>query len=92
LTRHRSIVDDVEQFISDLDELVDAVCKRLGKKRVAIFGHSWGSALGVLYAARLPEKVAAYVGSGQIGDWAAADSASYEFALAEAQRRGNRRR
>src|SRR5215217_3250942 len=35
----------VEQFISDLDELVDAVCKRLGNTKVAIFGHSWGSAL-----------------------------------------------
>ena len=77
----------VEQFISDLDELVDAVCERLGKTKVAIFGHSWGSALGVLYAARFPEKVAAYVGSGQIGDWPAAEAASYEFALAEAQRR-----
>ena len=81
----------VEQFISDLDELVDAVCSRLGKTKVAIFGHSWGSALGVLYAARFPEKVAAYVGSGQIGDWAAGESASYAFALAEAQRRGKRR-
>jgi pimeloyl-ACP methyl ester carboxylesterase len=33
-----------------------------------IFGHSWGSALGVLYSARFAEKVAAYVGSGQVGD------------------------
>jgi len=81
----------VEQFISDLDELVDAVRKRLAKTKVVIFGHSWGSALGVLYAARFPEKVAAYVGSGQIGDWAAAESASYEFALAEAQRLDKRR-
>jgi pimeloyl-ACP methyl ester carboxylesterase len=46
----------VEQFISDLDDLVDAVCKRLGATKVAIFGHSWGSALGVLYAARFPQK------------------------------------
>ena len=74
----------VEQFISDLDELVDAVRQRLGKTKVAIFGHSWGSALGVLYAARFPEKVEAYVGSGQIGDWAAGESSSYAFALAEA--------
>ncbi len=81
----------VEQFISDLDELVGVVCGRLGKTKVAIFGHSWGSALGVLYAARFPEKVAAYVGSGQIGDWAAAESATYAWALAEAQRRGKRR-
>jgi pimeloyl-ACP methyl ester carboxylesterase len=81
----------VEQLISDLAELVDAVCARLGKTKVAIFGHSWGSALGVLYAARFPEKVAAYVGSGQIGNWAAGESASYAFALAEAQRLGKHR-
>ncbi len=81
----------VERFIADLDELVDAVCKRLGKDRVTLYGHSWGSALGVLYAARFPHKVAAYVGSGQIGDWAASESASYAFAVAEAERAGNRR-
>jgi pimeloyl-ACP methyl ester carboxylesterase len=80
----------VEQFISDLDQLVEAVCTRLGKTRIVIFGHSWGSALGVLYAARFPTKVAAYVGSGQIGDWAAGESASYEWALAEAERQGTR--
>jgi pimeloyl-ACP methyl ester carboxylesterase len=81
----------VEQFIADLDELVDAVCGRVGKQRVAIFGHSWGAALGVLYAARFPEKVAAYVGSGQPGDWPAGERASYAFALAEAERRGDRK-
>jgi pimeloyl-ACP methyl ester carboxylesterase len=81
----------VERFISDLDELVDGVCERLDKTKVAIFGHSWGSALGVLYAARFPGKVAAYIGSGQIGDWAAGELASYEFALAEAQRLGSAR-
>jgi pimeloyl-ACP methyl ester carboxylesterase len=81
----------VEQFIADLDELVEAVWKRVGKIKVAIFGHSWGSALGVLYAARFPEKVAVYVGSGQIGDWPAGELASYAFALAEAQRLNNRK-
>ena len=81
----------VEQFISDLDELVDAVCERLGHTQVTIFGHSWGSLLGPLYAARFPQKVAAYAGSGQIGDWPAAEAASYEYALAEAQRRGRHR-
>jgi pimeloyl-ACP methyl ester carboxylesterase len=77
----------VERFIADLDELVDAV----RTPKVTIFGHSWGSALGVLYAARFPDKVAAYVGSGQIGDWAAGEAASYAFALAEAERLGKHR-
>ncbi len=81
----------VERFIADLDELVEHVRRRLGKERVVLYGHSWGSALGVLYAARFPEKVAVYVGSGQIGDSAAAEAASYAFALAEAERRHDRK-
>ncbi|MGE5201099.1 MAG: alpha/beta fold hydrolase [Acidobacteriota bacterium] len=81
----------IDQFIADLDELVEVVCNRVGISKVAIFGHSWGSALGVLYAARFPEKVAAYVGSGQIGDLPAGESPSYAFALAEAQRLNNRK-
>lgn len=36
--RHPSSVHEVERFISDLDEQIDAVCQRLGKTRVAIFG------------------------------------------------------
>ncbi len=79
----------VAQFVSDLDDLIDAVCSRVGRNKVTIFGHSWGSVLGVLYAAQFPEKVAAYVGSGQIGDWPAAESASYAYAVAEAERRRN---
>ena len=62
----------VEQFIADLDELVEAVCKRVGDRTRSRSSDTPGdSALGVLYAARFPEKVAAYVGSGQIGDWPA---------------------
>ena len=81
----------VEQLISDLNELVDAVCERLGRPQVAILGHSWGSVLGVLYASRYPEKVAAYVGCAQIGDWPAAETASYQSGLAEAQRQRRQR-
>jgi pimeloyl-ACP methyl ester carboxylesterase len=79
----------VEQFITDLDQLVDAVRSRLGQSKVVIFGHSWGSALGMLYAGRFPEKVAAYVGGAQIGDWRAAESASYALTVAEAERLNN---
>jgi pimeloyl-ACP methyl ester carboxylesterase len=43
-----------ERFVSDLDELVEAMRKRFGKEKVAIYGHSWGSALGLLFAARFP--------------------------------------
>ena len=81
----------VEQLIADLDELVEVVRQRLGHEKVALFGHSWGSALGVLYSSRFPHKVSAYVGSGQIGDWPASESSSYAFVLSEAQRRHDER-
>ena len=77
----------VEHFIADLDDLVDVVRARLGHSKVAILGHSWGSALGALYASRFPEKVSVYVGAAQVGDSQAAESASYSFAMAEAKRR-----
>ena len=70
-----------------IDELVDIVRRRFGKEKVAVLGHSWGSALGATYAARFPEKVSVYVGASQIGDAAAGESASYAFGLAEAERR-----
>jgi pimeloyl-ACP methyl ester carboxylesterase len=80
----------IERFVRDLDELVDVVCVQLNKQRVVILGHSWGSALGTLYAARHPDKVSAYVGTGQIGDLQASELSSYAFVLAEAERRSNR--
>jgi pimeloyl-ACP methyl ester carboxylesterase len=77
----------LDQFVADLDELVDIVRRRLGKTKVAILGHSWGSALGPIYAGRFPEKVSIYVGVAQIGDTAAGESLSYSLGLTEAERR-----
>lgn len=91
---HRSIPRSsmtLERLLDDLDELVDAVRRRVGADQVAVLGHSWGSVLGALYAGRHPEKVSVYVGSGQVGDWQAGERASYELVVAEARRRGNRR-
>jgi pimeloyl-ACP methyl ester carboxylesterase len=81
----------LDQFVADLDELVDIVRRRFGKEKVAILGHSWGTALGAIYAARFPEKVSVYVGAAQIGDWPAAESLSYSFGLAEAERQHDER-
>ncbi|MDP1823186.1 MAG: alpha/beta hydrolase [Archangium sp.] len=81
----------IEQFLADLDGLVDHVRRRVGQDKVVLLGHSWGSALGVLYAARFPQKVSVYVGTGQIGDATKGEAASYAFALAEAERQGKRK-
>lgn len=81
----------IEQFVTSLDELVDTVCHRCNKNKVTIFGHSWGSFLGPLYASRFPWKVAVYVGCGQLGDWMESEKATYAYVLDEAEKRGKNR-
>lgn len=81
----------LDQLLADLDELVEHVCERTGHEHVVLLGHSWGSALGAIYAAKHPDKVSAYVGAAQIGDWPAAEAASYAYTLATAEQRGRRR-
>lgn len=80
----------IEQFVRDLDDVVTLVRRRFDKQRVVLLGHSWGSAFGLLYTARFPDRVAAYVGVGQVADMPAGERDSYEFACAEAARRNDR--
>jgi len=81
----------LDQFLADLDDLVEIVRRRFGKQKVAILGHSWGTLLGAIYAARFPEKVSIYVGAAQIGDWPTAESLTYSLGLAEAERRQDKK-
>lgn len=77
----------VARFIADLDVVVDELRRRFRQEQVVLLGHSWGSALAVLYAQRHPEKVLALIGTGQVASYPAAEAASYAFALREAERR-----
>ena len=56
----------VEQMSSDGIELSEYLVKRLGKKKLILFGTSWGSVLGVKMATKRPDLFYAYVGHSQI--------------------------
>ena len=91
---HAGIARDtmtIGQFERDLDVVVDQVRRSFGKRNVILLAHSWGTVLGTLYAYAHPAKVAAYVGVGQIADFAADERCSYAWTLAQAVSRGNRR-
>lgn len=79
----------IARLLQDLDEVVDLVRRRFAQRRVVLLGHSWGTVLGTMYAARHPDKVAAYVGVAQIANVAEQRRLSLEFALAQARKRGN---
>ncbi len=79
----------VADMLSDLDVLVDRVRARLGHDKVLLVGHSWGTMLGVIYTSRHPDKVAAYVGIGQMTDKPTAEATSYDYTLNQAKARGD---
>jgi proline iminopeptidase len=80
----------IAQFVRDLDEVVELARRRFQRDRVVLLGHSWGTAIGILYAAQFPEKVAAYLGIGQVADMPKGERVSWEFARREAARRRDR--
>lgn len=55
-------------LLSDMDFVVDYLRTSLEVQSLWIVGHSHGSYLGALYARRHPDKVCAFVGTGQVAD------------------------
>lgn len=63
-----------EQILADALQLIRLLQERYGKDRVLLVGHSWGSYIGTVLAARHPELLHAYVGIGQVTGSAVSDS------------------
>ena len=76
-------------FFSDTFEVVNYLRKRLNKDKIIIFGHSWGTFLGLHFARRHPGLIHAYVGTGQVTNTWQGEISSYAFVLREAKARGD---
>ena len=71
-TQARNVGRDIgpltlERFTADALAVIAHVRKTTVAKRVVLFGHSWGTQIGLTLAQRHPELVSAYVGTGQAG-------------------------
>ena len=63
--------------------VTEFVCRRLETDRIVLVGLSGGSMVGLNMVKRRPDLFCAYVGTGQIVDWARQDAASYTMVLAQ---------
>ncbi|MBP3685156.1 MAG: alpha/beta hydrolase [Oscillospiraceae bacterium] len=79
----------LEQLISDCAQLIDWLCETLHKKKIFLLGASWGTELGTFVCQKHPEKVAGYIGYGQVVNGIENENVSYAFALEEAKKAGN---
>ena len=73
-------------------ELAQYLCNYLGKRKIVLLGHSWGSFLAVGMVQRRPELFAAYVGTGQVGSFRANIQAQFDFLLAKARAANDHKR
>lgn len=78
----------VERMAQDGIEVAEFLTKHLNKKRIIIYGGSWGSILGIYMAHSRPDLFYAYVGDAQLVNMRKNDLASYTrvFELARASR------
>jgi pimeloyl-ACP methyl ester carboxylesterase len=81
----------LDTLVRDGITLVDRIRSQFPEQPIVLVGHSFGTVLGVLMALREPSKINAYVGASQVVNWALQEERSYLWALAEAERGGNRK-
>jgi pimeloyl-ACP methyl ester carboxylesterase len=65
--------------------------KRLGKDKIIVVAHSFGSLLGLEMMRRRPDLFYAYVGTGQVADETKNYAAAYDALLKKARTAGNQR-
>lgn len=77
------------RYRDDAIELIEQLCKRYGKRKVFVVGHSWGSAVGLMVAQKRPDLLFAYIGMGQLIDARANERLGFEWTLEQARKDGN---
>jgi len=78
----------LEKIVADTIELSEELAGRFGgNSRIVLLGHSWGSLVGALAVQARPDLYHAYVGLGQVVNGKRNEELSYEWVLAEAERR-----
>lgn len=78
-----------ELLVNDLLAITDYVSERLGKEKVILMGHSYGTYIAAQAAQKAPEKYEAYVGIGQMGDTVTSEIDSLTYLISQAQQAGN---
>lgn len=78
-----------ERMIADVEEMVTWLRKDLGKDKIFLLGHSYGSYLGLEVARKHPQWLHAYIGVGQAADMLESERRGWRSTLALAERDGN---
>ena len=79
----------LERYRDDAIALIELLCRKYGKRRIVLMGHSWGSAVGLAVAAKRPDLLHAYVGMGQAISFRDNERVGLAWTIQRARREGN---
>ncbi len=82
----------LDRLVEDTVEMVRWLGDTLHRDRIVLAGHGFGSVVGILAAARAPERLEAYIGVGQWVEPRESDRRALAWARTEAERNGPPRR
>jgi pimeloyl-ACP methyl ester carboxylesterase len=74
----------LQRIAGDGVDLARYLARSLGKQKIIVLGHSWGTMVAIRMVQMAPELFAAYVGTGQVTDSRAMGLAQYGMILAKA--------
>jgi pimeloyl-ACP methyl ester carboxylesterase len=76
-----------ERMVQDAEEMTAWLRREFGKRKIFVWGHSWGSYLGLELARRHPEWLYAYIGTGQLADGPESERRGWAYSMAQARAR-----
>lgn len=79
----------IPHYVDDAIEVAEHVRERLGKDKLILVGHSWGTIVAMNAALERPELFHAYVGIGQVINTRLNEKLSFEHGLRQAKAEGN---
>ena len=78
------------QLIDDTKSLSRYLCRRFGREKIYLMGHSGGSFIGLQVAAEAPELYSAYIGVAQMVNQRASEKEAYDDMLRSFERQGDK--
>lgn len=78
-----------DTYIQDGHALTEYLKKRFSKEKIYLIGESWGSALGIFLVDKYPQSYHAFIGTGQMIDFAETERMDYAKAIEIAENNGD---
>jgi|SRR6056297_87240 len=79
----------LNQYVSDINELVNYLKEKYNKEKVYLLGHSWGTIIGTMAVQKYPEQFHAYIGAAQMVNIKKTDQYIYDYVLKAAANDGD---